>query len=1028
MEFSLKTLVGRLNATCRQCLEDAAGLCVSQGNYHVELEHLFLKLAQRPDTDLHRILGHYGVEASTLTRQLVTAIEGFKRGNTRVPTLSPHLPRLFRESWLISTLLLGGRNIRSGTLLLALRGDPVMNDQMTSSVPSLARIDGESLRRDLEALLRSSPEDDGGAAEITPFEAPVQLGESPAPPSPPPMGEESAAPSGDPSAPIEAPTPYLDQYTVNLTQRAREGHIDPIIGRDSEIRQAIDILTRRRQNNPILTGAAGVGKTAVVEGLAQRIADADVPPSLAKVSLRLLDLALLQAGASMRGEFERRLKHVIEEIQASLTPIVVFIDEAHTLIGAGGAAGQGDAANLLKPALARGELRTIAATTWAEYKRFFEKDAALARRFQVIKVDEPEPDTAVAMLRGLAPHLETHHGVRILDGAICDAVHLSKRYIPSRQLPDKAISVLDTACARVGIGLTGTPPRVEDARRHVARLEQEIAILEREQTSGGAHAERLSALQDELDETHRQLERAEEQWSAETEIVARIHGIEAELESPGKEVKARDLDALRIDLDHNKTMLADLQGSEPMVPLHVDGRVVAAVVSGWTGIPIGKMLTDEVTAVLELAERLGRRVVGQDEALEAIARRIRTSRANLEDPSKPIGVFLLVGPSGIGKTETALALADQLYGGERNLITINMSEYQEAHTVSGLKGSPPGYVGYGTGGVLTEAVRRNPYSVVLLDEVEKAHTDVMELFYQVFDKGTLEDGEGVPVDFRHTVILLTSNLGTDPIRLLSLGDERSPVETVVEAIRPTLLTRFKPAFLGRLAVVPYYPLREPEIRRIIELKLGHVRARYQENHLAALTHDPAVVDTIADRCTEVDSGARNVDAILTHTLLPGLAGAVLDRMAQDEPAAELHVGVGDDGNFTFGAPPAPSESDPEVVDPKAGEAIAAAEVWADTTTASADNVAAPLAESEPEPEPEVPVVPVSAPITARDTELELEAPVVCPPTEPVDSLGALVRIEDDDLRIEPAGFRGWLARLWRAMFRPKSPDAPHPET
>ena len=674
----------------------------------------------------------------------------------------------------------------------------------------------------------------------------------------------------------------------------------------------VDILTRRRQNNPILTGEAGVGKTAVVEGLALRIAAGDVPPPLKNVALKSLDLTLLQAGAGVKGEFENRLKSVIEEVKASGQPIILFIDEAHTMIGAGGQAGQGDAANILKPALARGELRTIAATTWSEYKKYFEKDAALARRFQVVKVDEPTEEQAVAMLRGLMSTLESHHNVRILDEAMDAAVRLSHRYITGRQLPDKAVSVLDTSSARVALGQMTTPPALEDCHRRMAHLDTEMGILERESLTGGSMNERIDALTKEKAQIESRLAELDNRWNEEKKRVEELRGLRGKLEAhaaaskqagngktDGKlspeEVKQAQGEIARLNDE-----LSKIQGDSPLMQVCVDAQAVAEVVSGWTGIPVGKVMKDEIQTVLSLKDRLEERIIGQSHALEAIAQRIRTARAKLEDPRRPIGVFMLVGPSGVGKTETALALADTLFGGERNVVVINMSEYQEGHTVSGLKGSPPGYVGYGEGGVLTEAVRRKPYSVVLLDEMEKAHTDVMELFYQVFDKGMLEDGEGREIDFKNTLILMTSNAGTETIAKLCADPDTKPEpDALADALRPDLLKVFKPAFLGRAIIVPYYPIADDIMKKIIELQLGRIQKRLFENHRAQFSYDPTLVDEVARRCTEVESGARNVDHILTRTLLPEISKEFLAKMAAGEGISRVHVSVGGQGGFQY---------------------------------------------------------------------------------------------------------------------------------
>ncbi len=680
-----------------------------------------------------------------------------------------------------------------------------------------------------------------------------------------------------------------------MTENAKKGKMDPVLGRDSEIRQAIDILTRRRQNNPILTGEAGVGKTAVVEGLAQRIANGDVPPSLQNVSLRSLDLALLQAGAGIKGEFENRLKGLISEVKSSPTPIILFIDEAHTMIGAGGQAGQNDAANLLKPALARGELRTIAATTWSEYKKFFEKDAALARRFQVVKVEEPDEARCMMMLRGIVASLEKHHNVRILDEGVNAAVRLSHRYLAGRQLPDKAVSVLDTACARLSLSQNAVPASIEDTTRHIEDLIVQDRVLRREVAVGADHNERLETIAAQKTDSEAKLAALKKQFDAEKELVLSIRDLRTKIEETPK-----DADALRAELATLNTELDTLQGERPLIQVCVNANIVGEVISAWTGIPVGKMLKDDISIALKLEHHLGARVIGQTHALEGISQRIRTHRASLEDPNKPVGVFMLVGPSGVGKTETALALADLLYGGERNLITINMSEFQEAHTVSTLKGSPPGYVGYGEGGVLTEAVRRRPYSVVLLDEVEKAHPDVLELFFQVFDKGQMEDGEGREIDFKNTIIILTSNAGTDTLMKLMLDPETAPgPEGLVKALKPELNKIFKPAFLGRMVIIPYFPVRDEALKKIIHLKLAKIVRRLHETHKVKLGFDDALIEEVARRCTEVESGARNVDNILTNTLLPEISKQILGKMAAGEKMETISVSIGPDSNFVY---------------------------------------------------------------------------------------------------------------------------------
>jgi type VI secretion system protein VasG len=902
MALDSASLIRKLNKTCLDALQAAAGLCVSRTNYNVEVEHWLLKLSEATDADLPRIYRQYEVSVPHRTRDLPRAIDGLKTGNARTPALSPSVDRLAREAWLLASVQYGLPKVRSGVLLAALLADESLGRQAREASRELAKIPAEGLAKDLLALVAGSPEDEAGA-EAAPSSTPGAPGR----------------PAGGPSR-----TPALDQYTVDLTARARAGKIDPVLGRESEVRQMVDILIRRRQNNPILTGEAGVGKTAVVEGFARRVAEGDVPEVLKKIAVRTLDLGLLQAGAGVKGEFENRLKQVLDEVKASPTPIVLFIDEAHTMIGAGGQAGQNDAANLLKPALARGELRTIAATTWAEYKKYFEKDAALARRFQVVKVEEPDEARALVMMRGITGLLEQHHGVRILDEAVEASVKLSARYIPGRQLPDKSVSLLDTACARVAIGQASTPPAVEDCLRQIDNLKVELGILERESVTGARHAERMAEATSALEQAEARLAELETRWERERSLVEEIRDLRDRIEQAHAASKAGapataavavpaggdgaaaagpsadDPEALQAALESKTGELRTLQGESPLMQVCVDSQTVAEVVAGWTGIPVGKMLTDEIRTVLGLPSRLAERVIGQSQALEAIGQRIRTARANLTDPRRPIGVFMLVGPSGVGKTETALALADTLYGGERNLISINMSEYQEAHTVSGLKGSPPGYVGYGEGGVLTEAVRRKPYSVVLLDEVEKAHPDVMELFFQVFDKGVLEDGEGREIDFKNTVILLTSNVGTDTVMKLCADPETRPdSEALAEALRGDLLKAFPPALLGRLIAVPYYPITDEVMRQIIRLQLGRIARRMQENHKARFTFGDELIEAVAGRCREVDSGARNVDHILTRTLLPEISEAFLARMAEGRPVVRVHATVDEGGAFRY---------------------------------------------------------------------------------------------------------------------------------
>ncbi|MBB5320145.1 type VI secretion system ATPase TssH [Marinobacter oulmenensis] len=885
--MNLKSLFNKLNDPCREATEGAAALCLAERQYDVDIEHLLLKLLDSDDNDILRIARHYDVSLDRLAGQLEDTIATFKTGNTRTPALSPRLTRLIERAWVVTSVDHDEAQVRSGHLLLALLREDELRRVVLEGAPELERIHVDDLQAHLNDLTRGSSED----SHVRP------LGETESGPA---TTQSTSSAKGAETRKAKSKTPALDQYTIDLTGNARAGRIDPVLGREEEVRQMVDILTRRRQNNPILTGEAGVGKTAVVEGLALRIVNGDVPPPLQNVELRTLDLGLLQAGAGVKGEFENRLKSVIEETKRSLHPIILFIDEAHTLIGTGGQAGQGDAANLLKPALARGELRTIAATTWAEYKKYFEKDAALARRFQVVKVEEPTEDVAIHMLRGLSERMQDHHRISILDDGIIQAVRLSHRYVTGRQLPDKAISVLDTACARVALAQSSQPAALEDAYRRRDNLQTEIAVLKREQREGADHADALNELDQQLTRTQAEIDDLSERWEREQAIVTRLKELEARretAESEGQEAEANDLSAQIGDV---RRELSAIQDEHSLVHGHVDGNVIAEVISNWTGIPLGKMLRDEITTVQQLPELLAERVLGQDHALAEIGKRIAISRARMEDPNKPIGVFLLLGPSGVGKTETALSLADVLYGGERNVITINMSEYQEAHTVSSLKGSPPGYVGYGEGGVLTEAVRRKPYSVVLLDEVEKAHPDVLELFFQVFDKGVLDDGEGREINFRNTVILLTSNVGTDDIMRQCLGAETLPEpDTITESLRDQLNNVFKPAFLGRLNIVPYYPVQNEILDRIVELKLDRIKRRFESNHKASFEYDPAIVEAIAARCTDSDSGARNVDNILSGSLMPTIAEQTLNRMAVGEPIERLVINLDGQGEFAY---------------------------------------------------------------------------------------------------------------------------------
>ena len=905
---NLKSLIGKLNSETRAAMDAAAGYCMSLTHYDVELDHYLMKALDSTNGDVAFILKHFGVDRARLATELTTSLDRMKTGSGDRPSLSPKLVSMLQEAWLLGSVDYGEPRIRTGHTLLALLAVSDLRQRVGATTGELKKISVDALRDDFARIVASSSEESASVAE-------------------------SAAEPDRPARKGDGKTPNLDKYTVDLTQDAREGRLDPVLARDFEIRQCVDILTRRRQNNPILVGEAGVGKTAVVEGFAMRVAEGDVPEVLRNVSLRSLDLALLQAGAGVKGEFENRLKSLIAEVKSSPTPIILFIDEAHTMIGAGGAAGQNDAANLLKPALARGELRTLAATTWSEYKKYFEKDPALTRRFQPVQVDEPTEDACLVMMRGVVPKLEEHHGVRILDDGLDAAVRLSARYLPDRQLPDKAVSVLDTACARLSLGQSSAPAPLESANRRIQDLDVQHRVLSREQALGLDHSERLAEIARERAVAEAKLNDLMERWGKERELVARIREAHAQLEAtvaphaapptgngdgsaePEAAVPAGDgtpapvdAKAIRKELLELDRELEELQGENPLVPVSVNADLVGQVVSGWTGIPVGKMMRDDVSTALQLERHLGERVIGQEHALRALSHRIRTSKAGIEDPGKPVGVFLLVGPSGVGKTETALALSDLLYGGERNLITINMSEFQEAHTVSTLKGSPPGYVGYGVGGVLTEAVRRRPYSVVLLDEVEKAHPDVMELFFQVFDKGKMEDGEGREIDFKNNIIVLTTNAGTDAIMTLCADPDTMPEPAgLVAAIKPELDKRFQPALLGRTVIVPYFPIRDDALKQIIRLKLAKVQKRVWEAHQVTLDLDESLIDEIANRCTEVESGARNIDNILTNTLLPDLSTILLQSLVEGAPPEQILVGLAEDGSFSYNGQAAAQE-------------------------------------------------------------------------------------------------------------------------
>ena len=916
-EISRSHLFGKLNEQLFRAAEAATVACKLRGNPYVELVHWVHLVLQDQDSDVRRLLKHFEVNPATLERDITAELDRLPRGATAIVDFSEHIDLAIERSWIYSTLLYGDEVIRSGYLLVGILKTTNLRAVLFRMSGEFRKLNPDQLADGLQQWIAGSPEDkqianDGsGGGSAQPGEASQAL----------------------PSANTKGSA--LKKYALDLTAKAKEGKLDPITGRDNEIRQIVDILLRRRQNNPLLTGEAGVGKTAVVEGFAARVAAGDVPPPLRDVSVYTLDVGLLQAGASMKGEFEQRLRQVIDEVQASANKIILFIDEVHTLVGAGGAQGTGDAANLLKPALARGNLRTIGATTWAEYKKYIEKDPALTRRFQVVQVHEPSEEKAVAMLRGITEQMELHHKVLILDEAIEAAVQLSHRYIPARQLPDKAVSLLDTACARVSLTQHATPVHVEAIEREIALLSTERDILLREESIGIGHVERAQFIASRLKELERSLLENRERWRREHDVVAQIFELRQKLnpnaalgsltpiapdqaETQGSvadgnasqagsvseqaslsEVTAsvdapalteEERAALIVQLAHAQDELKRVQGEHPLVLPSVDEQAVATVVSEWTGIPVGRMVKDEIAAVLALADTLGQRVVGQSHSLETIAQRIQISRAKVEDASKPIGVFMLVGPSGVGKTETALALAESLYGGEQNLITINMSEFQEAHTVSTLKGAPPGYVGYGEGGVLTEAVRRKPYSVVLLDEIEKAHPDVHEIFFQVFDKGFMEDGEGRLIDFKNTVIILTSNVGSDLIMNMCGDPDLIPdADVLATSMRDPLLKVFPAAFLGRMTVVPYFPLASDVMARIVALKLRRIQRRIQENHGTAFGWDESAIQAIIGRATDIESGGRMVDAILSTHVLARISKEILERTMNAQTLANVRV-------------------------------------------------------------------------------------------------------------------------------------------
>ncbi|WP_114287361.1 type VI secretion system ATPase TssH [Candidatus Halocynthiibacter alkanivorans] len=923
-EISRVALFGKLNKPGYQAVESATVFCKMRGNPYVELVHWLHQIVQGQDSDIHRIIGHFELEPARLAADMTRALDQLPRGASTITDLSEHISDAMERAWVYGSLLYSSPQVRTGHLMLGMLKTTPLRNILYNISGEFKKVSADTLADEFASITSGSPEDGLRPQDGSSTGGGAQPGEASDAIAPAQMGKEEA----------------LAQFCTDMTEQARKGEIDRIVGRDEEIRQIVDVLMRRRQNNPILTGEAGVGKTAVVEGFASRIARGDVPPALKDARLLSLDIGLLQAGASMKGEFENRLRSVIDEVQASPVPIIMFIDETHTLVGAGGAAGTGDAANLLKPALARGTLRTIGATTWAEYKKHIEKDPALSRRFQVVQIDEPDVTKAVLMMRGIASMLESHHKVQVLDEGIEAAVKLSARYIPARQLPDKSVSVLDTACARVGVSQHAVPAEVDDSRKRISAFETELEIIGRDETAGYDIGTRRDEVLTAKTTEEARLEELNSRWEAEKVVVVEILDIRAQLregglpvdtptdepmdevagaagDAPGEAqetagaepidptgagaspLSAKERADLLDTLRAKNAELLTLQGEDPLILPIVDAQAVASVIGDWTGIPVGRMLRDELKTVLELEKRLAKRVIGQDHAMEMIAKRIQTSRAGLDNPSKPIGVFMLAGTSGVGKTETALALAEVLYGGEHNVITINMSEYQEAHTVSSLKGAPPGYVGYGEGGVLTEAVRRKPYSVVLLDEVEKAHPDVHEIFFQVFDKGVMEDGEGRVIDFKNTLILLTSNAGSELIMDMCSDPELLPEpEGLATALREPLLKIFPAALLGRLVTIPFYPLSPYMIAEITKLQLKRIQKRIQDSHGVGFSYSDAVVDTIVERCQELESGGRMIDAIVTNTMLPDISAEFLKRMMEGIDIASVSIDA-KDGEFTY---------------------------------------------------------------------------------------------------------------------------------
>ncbi len=871
--MNTRALIGKLSPVGREAVEKSASVAVSHNNYTIELEHLLLALIDLDVTSVRQTMGKYNLNVDAFRSELESKIEMFKKGNSSAPAFSPHVIDVIRKAWLLTSLEYGKHEVSGIALVIALFRDDALKLLVTSRIAALIGFDSDAYINEgpnlvmAEASLQNSELSSNSSATI------VGAGSS-----------DSA----------------LDTYTVDLTAKAKVGELDQVVGRESEIRQLIDILCRRRQNNPILTGEAGVGKTAIVEGLALKIVEEKVPDVLANVDIRILDLTLLQAGAGVRGEFENRLKSVIDEVKQTETPIILFIDEAHTLIGAGDSGGQGDAANILKPALARGELRTIAATTWAEYKKYFEKDSALTRRFQVVKVDEPEPEKAVAMLRSLVPNFEKHHDLLIHEDAIHDAVYLSKRYLSGRQLPDVGISVLDTACSRVNLEQRNTPVLLDSIISRIDQLSTKLESYKRENSLYDMHVEEIANLDNQLSTLAEEKEQLEERWGKESQLVKRIIELRDQIDQSESSTDITGERLLQAELAQTQRELNSLQGEHPLVRPHVDGQAVAEVISSWTGIPTGKMVSGEVQKVLTMKAGLEDRIIGQSHALDAISQSVHVSSAKLTDPQKPIGVFMFCGSSGVGKTETALALSDLLYGGEQNLTVINMSEFKEEHKVSLLMGSPPGYVGYGEGGILTEAVRRKPYSVILLDEIEKAHPGVQDIFYQVFDKGQMKDGEGRDIDFKNTLIIMTTNAGTETISKVCADLETAPTPDNIEVmVKDELLEYFKPAFIGRTRIVPFLPLDDSVMSGIVRLQLERIGTRLMGQYRASFGYSDSVVNTIVSRCKEVDTGARNAIHIINRSLLPSISTLLLEGMEEENAVSEVLVNIDDNSQFTF---------------------------------------------------------------------------------------------------------------------------------